>query len=70
MQFKRLAEKFSNRHYITNDDWYNGYSRTECAIKVTMNPYSLEVATAGNWIQFADGSKRELLIFQMTEPIS
>ena len=26
-----------------------------------MNPYSLEVATAGNWIQFADGSKREII---------
>lgn len=48
-------------NYITDDDWYNGYSRTECAIKVTMNPYSLEVATAGNWIQFADGSKREII---------
>ena len=28
---------------------------------MTMNPYSLEVATAGNWIQFADGSKREII---------
>ena len=48
--------------YKTDDDWLNGYSRTEGAIVVNSNIYSQEVAIPGNYILFANGDS-----FQITD---
>lgn len=41
--------------YITDDNWLNGYSRSEKIIIINSNIYSREVAVAGNYMQFANG---------------
>lgn len=43
--------------YLTDDNWLNGYSRSEGAIIVNSNIYSKEVAVAGNSVLFGNGER-------------
>ena len=46
--------------YLTDDNWLNGYSRTENAILLNTNDYSREIAVVGNQIQFKNGDIRQI----------
>lgn len=41
--------------YITDDNWLDGYSRTDNKIIVDSNTYSRKVASIGNYIRFENG---------------
>lgn len=41
--------------YISDDNWLDGYSRTEAAIIADANVYSRSVIAAGNYISFGNG---------------
>lgn len=47
--------------YKTDENWLNGYSRTEAAILVSSNPYTQSNAVAGNYIVFKNGEERWIL---------
>lgn len=48
-------------NYITDDNWFNGYSRSESAIVVNSNAYSKEVAVVGNQIIFKNGEQYQII---------
>lgn len=47
--------------FCTEDNWVNGYSKTEPSILVMSNVYSKEVATVGNYILFENGEKYQIV---------
>ncbi len=47
--------------YRNDNDWLNGYSRTESAIIVNSNRYSQGVAIPGNYILFTNGDVFEII---------
>lgn len=44
------------KDYISDDNWFNGYSRNEPAILVHANDYSRRAAVVGNSIRFKNGA--------------
>lgn len=60
IDLKGLLFSYSSS-YITDDNWLNGYSRSECAIVVNSNIYSKEVAAIGNYIGFDNGETLQIV---------
>lgn len=47
-------------NYTTDDDWLNGFSRTENALLLNTNDYTKEVAIVGNQVQFKNGDIQQI----------
>lgn len=47
-------------NYISDENWYQGYSRSESAIVVNSNIYSKDVAIIGNYILFENGETYQI----------
>lgn len=51
----------SEMDYPSDDDWENGYHRSDPAICLRISEYTKEYAIPGNYIQFADGEVGRIL---------
>ena len=40
------------QEYLSTGDWVNGYSKEDCAIIISSNAYTREVAVVGNYVKF------------------
>lgn len=55
MNLKGLMKSYTDRSYLSDDNWDNGYSKTEAALIIDSNTYSKDVAAVGNYVAFANG---------------
>lgn len=51
----------SEMDYPSDDDWENGYHRSDPAISLRISEYTKEYAIPGNYIRFADGETGKIL---------
>ena len=47
-------------NYMTDDNWLNGFSRTENSLLLNTNDYTKEVAVVGNQVQFKNGEIQQI----------
>lgn len=48
-------------NYTTDDNWLNGFSRTENVLLLNTNDYTREVAVVGNQVQFKNGDIQQII---------
>lgn len=62
-RYNNLKGKLNNYNlsYLTDDNWLDGYSRTEAAVVVDSNSYSKEVAVVGNYFSFSNGETFQII---------
>ena len=51
----------SETEYPTDDNWLEGYHRTDPAIRLRVSAYTEQYAVPGNFIRFADGETSQIL---------